>query len=71
METGLLKCRLLMISDTHATVVVPGDTKLPRALNLYFTSDGQIGRKCRLKAQTGDLADLAIIGRIESQAEGA
>jgi hypothetical protein len=63
---GLLQCRLVYISDTHATVLVPDAVKLPKTCSLFFRADGQVGRTCYVIRQTGDKAELSILGKIGS-----
>jgi len=65
---GLLECRLVAISETHATVLVPNNAVLPQSCDLFFRADAKVGRRCYLLRQTGDKADLAILSRIGSEA---
>jgi len=65
---GLVECRLVNISETHAVVLLPDQVKLPQKCDLYFRADAKVGRCCYVIRQTGDKADLAIIGRIGSDA---
>jgi hypothetical protein len=67
-EPGLLECRLISVSETHATVLVPDKAVLPSSCDLYFRADGKVGRHCYLVRQIGDKAELAIMGRIGSDA---
>jgi hypothetical protein len=61
---GLLECRLVSISETHATVLVPDQLVLPQSCDLFFRADGKVGRHCYVVRQVGDKAELAIMGRI-------
>jgi hypothetical protein len=64
-DAGLtVKCRLTFITQSWATVIVPPGVRLPPSCDLYFREDGRIGRKCKLKRQSSDKAELEIIGRI-------
>src|SRR3954468_14549246 len=63
---GLLECRLVYISETHATVLVPDGTVLPQSCDLFFRADGKVGRHCYVVRQNGDKAELAIMARIGS-----
>ena len=63
---GLVECRLVDISETHAVVLLADHVKLPQKCDLYFRADAKVGRCCYVIRQTGDKADLAIIGRIGS-----
>ena len=65
---GLLECRLVAISETHATVLVPDKSVLPQSCDLFFRADAQVGRHCYVTRQTGDKAELTILGRIGSEA---
>jgi hypothetical protein len=62
---GLLQCRLVYISD-NATVLVPDAVKLPQTCSLFFRADGRVGRTCYVVRQTGDKAELSILGKIGS-----
>jgi hypothetical protein len=64
----LLECRLLFISETHATVLVPNKVVLPQSCDLFFRADGKVGRNCYVVRQNDDKAELAIMGRIGSDA---
>jgi hypothetical protein len=61
---GLLKCRLIFISETHATVLVPDKVSLLQSCDLFFRADGKVGRHCYVVRQIGDKAELAVLGRI-------
>jgi hypothetical protein len=63
---GLLECRLVYVSETHATVLVPDDVVLPQSCDLLFRADGKIGRRCYVVRQVKDKAELAILGKIGS-----
>jgi hypothetical protein len=65
---GLLECRLVSISETHATVLVPDKAVLPQSCDLSFRADARVGRRCYLMRQIGDKAELAILSRIGSEA---
>jgi hypothetical protein len=71
-DTGLnVLCRLVYISDTHASVVVPERVRLPPTFDLYFRADGKVGRRCNLLRQSGDKADLLIVGRMEAREDAS
>ena len=65
---GLLACRLVFISETHATVLVPDKLVLSQSCDLFFRADGKVGRRCYVVRQVADKAELAIMGRIGSDA---
>ncbi len=65
---GLLECRQLYISETHATVLVPDQVSLPQSCDLFFRAEGKVGRHCYIVRQVGDRAELAITGKIGSGA---
>jgi hypothetical protein len=64
-DAGLtVKCRLTCITPDRGVVVVPPGVSLPESCDLYFRADGKVGRKCKLRRQSGDLAELDITGKI-------
>lgn len=63
-DAGLtVKCRLTCIAPNRARVVVPPGVSLPETCDLYFRADGKVGRKCNLRRQSDDLAELDITGK--------
>jgi hypothetical protein len=70
-DPGLLECRLIKISDTHATVLVPAPNVLRQSCDLFFRADAKVGRNCYVVRQVGDKAEMAILGRIGSTAEAS
>ena len=65
-EPGLRECRLVYVSETYATVLVPENIVLPQSCDLFFRADGKIGRHCYVVRQIKDKAELAILGKIGS-----
>ena len=63
---GLVQCRLVNISDAHATVLVPEAVTLPQTCSLFFRADGKVGWTCYVVRQTADKAELALLGQIGS-----
>ena len=57
---GLLACRLVFISETHATVLVPDKLVLSQSCDLFFRAYGKVGRRCYVVRQVADKAELAI-----------
>ena len=43
---------------------MPPGVSLPESCDLYFRADGKVGRKCKLRRQSGDIAELDITGKI-------
>jgi hypothetical protein len=63
---GLVECRLVYITETHATVLLPDDVVLPQTCDLFFRADAKVGRNCYVIRQIKDKAELAIMGKIDT-----
>lgn len=66
---NLLDGRIQKITETGANIELLTPVAVPEECNLYFTTDCQVGRKCKVISQTGSVVRLSFQGRIEPMSD--
>ena len=61
----LLEARLVKMTDNEAIVCMKCPDLPPPVCNLLFSPSANIGRRCRVISQVGNVVQLAIHGRTE------